>query len=92
MRDAITVLGTELRAQLVRYYLHSPGPQKAAAEALGVTRTTLTTNIAALLEAKVLRSEPAADRRSEIYSVDVARLRELVAAPEEFFFGPKGSE
>ena len=86
MRAAVMVFGTEIRAHLIRYFLRQPGPQKDAAEALGVARKTVSEHVAVLLDDGVLYAEPSTDKRSAIFHVNVDRLRELLAAVPAFFF------
>lgn len=87
MRAVITLLGNETRAHLVRYFLEFPGAQKDAAAHLGLTRKTVSEHVAVLVDVGVLTSEPADDRRSSTYRVDVDRLTELIDEPAAFFFG-----
>ena len=86
MRAAIAALGSEIRAHLIRHFLQHPGPQKDAAQALGVSRKTVSEHVAVLLEDGVLYAEPSTDKRSSTYHVNADRLRELLDSASAFFF------
>lgn len=92
MRDAITLLGSGLRAHIALYFLRNPGPQKDCAAHLGVSRKAISQNVAALVDARVLVAKPSQDKRSEIYEVDPGRLTDLLVAPTEFFYGQDAAD
>lgn len=88
VEDAAKVFHSPLRMHLIRYYLHHPGPQRDAVEALQVSQRSVSTNTGELVAAGVLVEEPAKDRRVRVYRVDVDRVRELLRAAEAFTLGP----
>lgn len=81
---ATEVFGSDLRVHLIRHYRAHPGPQKAAAEALGVSTNAVSANTKVLIDAGVVVVEPGSDRRFQICRVDVERLNELLADVTRF--------
>jgi DNA-binding MarR family transcriptional regulator len=83
--DAATrAFGSPLRVHLIRHYLATPGPQKAAIEQLQITQRAVSINTRELVATGVVVEEPAEDRRSRTYRVDVERLDELLTAIRDF--------
>ena len=73
-RDATAAFNTPLRLRLIRHYIESPGQQRHAADALGVSRAVISLNTRVLVDLGVVRND------AGIYSVDLERVAELHAA------------
>src|SRR4029078_3140545 len=58
LRAATEAFGSMARLRLVRYFQTHPGTQADAADALGIPKSSMTKNIAALLASGVLTQEP----------------------------------
>lgn len=84
---AARVFQSTLRMHLIRHYLHHPGPQREAVEALGVSQRAVSTNTRELVATGVLVEEPTEDKRLQMYRVDVRRVEELLQAARGFTIG-----
>lgn len=85
VRAAISVFGSELRVQLIHYFLTTPGSSQAdACRALGVAQRSASDNTNALVDTGVLIEVPGRTQRAVRYEVDHARLTELKTALDRY--------
>lgn len=90
---ATELLSSELRVHLIRHYRMHPGPQRDAAEALGVSANAVSWNTKVLIDAGIVVVEPGEDRRHQICRIDEARLAVLLGDLHAFVAGdPSSSE
>lgn len=93
MLAATQAFGSELRVQLIHFYLHHPGRQADAFLALGADRAVVSLNTKALVETGVLyENQHDTDRRSRVFRVDVERFHELIRALEDYGTGRPNDE
>lgn len=83
---ATRVFGAPLRVHVLRHVLQNPGvSQRDIVTALGSAQRSVAFNTNILIEAGVLIAERSTtDKRSTAFKVDVARLRELKRALDDF--------
>lgn len=76
---AATVFGTEAGLALLEHYRQAPGPQRDAAEALGMTKQTASRHTNTLHEAGVIYQDPNwKNRREGRWMVDSERVAFLL--------------
>jgi DNA-binding MarR family transcriptional regulator len=86
--DAIAAFGSQLRLELVRHYRRTPSTQADAARALGVQKRSVSNNTAELVRTGVIaETSPDEDSARTIYTVDQARLKELLTALDRYARG-----
>jgi predicted transcriptional regulator len=85
---AMRVYGSEILVALIRHYRQHAGGQHGAASALGLPQQLVSTNTRVLIDTGVLIAQSVGtDRRRRNYSVDEARLAELLDALQAYSSG-----
>lgn len=84
---ATELLSSELRVHLIRHYRLRPGPQRDAAEALGVSANAVSANTKVLIDAGIVVVESGEDRRYQICRIDEGRLAVVLSDLHAFVAG-----